>query len=174
MSIFGDQTIRLLREKWRSPVQLAEELFAMFTSTGPVTIPAGSKVAKPADGQPYLTLIGYTPGESAFDYIKPNGDPGGPVPISALPDPLAEVVVPTDDDSTPSATSSFPGVVVSGGPGDTYDVEIFENGVTQASTRTVSVKQLQIHADATIPAGSSAVVHLGPDGAFFMQVPVWI
>jgi hypothetical protein len=75
---------------------------------------------------------------------------------------------------SPPANSGFtvPGQI-SSGSGNTYNVNLFENGSTSASTRTVSVKQLQISGSETIPSGTWVVVYqVGSE--FFMQTPVWL
>lgn len=87
--------------------------------------------------------------------------------VTGGPQPYAWVV-------SPPANSGFtvPGQI-SSGTGSTYNVNLFENGSTNASTRTVSVKQLQISGSETIPAGTWVVVYqVGTE--FFMQTPVWL
>jgi hypothetical protein len=59
------------------------------------------------------------------------------------------------------------------GSGDTYQVTVYPNGLSGA-TETVEVTQLQIDAAETIPAGTWAMVTQLADGAYTMQVPVWL
>lgn len=78
MSLFGDQAIRLLREKWKNPVQLAEELYAMFTSSRPLTTDAPITIFQSGD-QPPLRIVMNSP------------DPGV-LPIQVFrPDPVTGV-----------------------------------------------------------------------------------
>lgn len=73
-----------------------------------------------------------------------------------------------------------PGKVLSGGPGDTYQVEIYPGGLSvlnqdgsiQGAT-VVTAKQLQIDSGETIPAGTFALITKA-GGVYYMQVPVWV
>ena len=161
--------IRLLRTYWRNPNMLAQELFAMFTETqaqgtlGPVTINS------PAGSQPYMTLGGYQVGDTLFRIRNTDGtvtnlglgDDGTLGPVAGTTVPKVAV-----------ASSVFAGKIVSG-TGSTYQVDVFENGISRPAIRR-TVKQLQINSAATIPAGTQALVVKGADGKYFMQVPVWL
>lgn len=47
MALFGDQTTRVIREKWATSVQLSQELFAMFSGKIPMTIDAPVTINNP-------------------------------------------------------------------------------------------------------------------------------
>jgi len=158
-------------------MQLAEELYTMVTSGDPVNIPAGSTIGTPAPGQPYLTLPGYTQGDSIFNLTR-NGQPVGNITVEGntlqFVPPGGQAGQQQQRGQQGAGLSSFPGVVQSGGPGNgPYTVTIFPGGVTTTQGQNVSVTQLQIDAAASVPAGASVVVFQGADGAFFMQFPVW-
>jgi hypothetical protein len=67
-----------------------------------------------------------------------------------------------------------PAKIMSGGPGDTYVVDLYGKGPAQAATKTgVTVKQLYINPAATIPPDTWVfVTRLGKD--YWMQVPIWL
>lgn len=50
MSLFGDQASRLMRDKWESTQELAEELYAMFTSQVPLVSDVPITITPQADG----------------------------------------------------------------------------------------------------------------------------
>lgn len=76
--------------------------------------------------------------------------------------------------------SVFPGKITSG-TGDTYTVDIYENGLDGEAT-SVTVTQMQIDGDSEIPVDSWAAVlkntYTNDDGdsitEYTMQVPVWL
>lgn len=70
----------------------------------------------------------------------------------------------------------FPGVVVSGGPGASYQVNVYLDGLAKPPTLK-AVTQLSIDSAETIPAGTWAVIGsqtVGSGTNYFMQVPVWL
>jgi hypothetical protein len=178
MSIFGDQSERLLRETWASPSELAEELYAMFGVNTPLQIQGPVEITNTTPG-PALTVKqlgafdagGFPPG------LKPD-DPAAislqfpglsPTPADVSP-PVTQQNI-TQNTLKPGGGGGVPGQIVSGS-GDTYDVDLYEKGVAAGVTKTVSVTQLQIDPAETINAGTWTLVTQAGDG-YFMQVPVW-
>jgi hypothetical protein len=62
--------------------------------------------------------------------------------------------------------------ILAGGPGAGYTANVYPQGLAQPS-QAVSVQQLQIAANDTIPAGTWTLATLGGDGNWYIQVPVW-
>jgi hypothetical protein len=65
----------------------------------------------------------------------------------------------------------MPGKIVSGS-GDTYQVELWPDGLKQKS-EIKEVKQLQISPNETIPIGTKMLVVKMNADEYFMQVPVY-
>jgi hypothetical protein len=177
VSFFGAQSIRLIKEKWKTPMQLAEELYTMITSGDPVNIPAGSTIAPPAPGQPYLNLPGYTQGDSIMNLTR-DGRPVGDITV------FGDQIQFVGPGQSPGGSQqqqggkgqgspAFPGVIKSGGPGNSYIATIFEGGVTSTSGKDVNVTQLQIDPSATLPPGLPVTVFLGADGKYWINSPIW-
>lgn len=191
MAIFRKQSIRLLREKWTDPQNLAEEIFGILNSDEPIEIDGPVTINNNTDQSP-LTINNYS---NSDDDVTINRYPDDPPDLPNYPPPppmdTGDVITihinqdgidrdrkppndpgPPTSDPLPGGGGGFPGQVVSGGPGDTYTVNVYENGLNQPfAARTVI--QLQIHDDATIPAGTWALI--GKVGnEYFMQVPVWL
>jgi hypothetical protein len=179
-----DQAIRLLRESWSRPKELAEELFAIFDSDTPFTIDGPLTINNTSPTEPAIRIRQF--GDSPINIViqrpeVPGAFPGGPDPVD---DPVEEEVAP-DSGSAPggqqdeeeSGGSSGPGGiygVVQSGSGSSYQVLIYEDGPSAAATRTVTVTQVQIDASAEIPADSGVVVFEQPAGTYWMQAPVWM
>ncbi len=175
--MYNNQRVRLLRESpWPNAQALAEELYAMFASTDPVEIPEGIHLQIGDTDRFPIEIDGY--GDDEFPLLRINRTGGSfDVLIDASGDLITRGVeedgdAPADETAEVSATSTFPGKVVSGS-GATYSVDIYQNGLSQTATR-VTVTQLQIDASETIPADTWATVTRQSDGSYFMQVPVWM
>jgi hypothetical protein len=69
--------------------------------------------------------------------------------------------------------NAFPGFVISGS-GNKYLCRIYPDGFSTTTTKDVLVTQMQIDPTETIPTGTFAIVLLGKDKKYTMQVPVWI
>lgn len=174
--IFGDETIRLLRERWPNATMLAEELFAIFVSTNPINIPAGSTIQPaPTPTTPLLNVPGYTEGSPIFSFTGAGGEPIGTISIDD-----GEITYTSaggggggapKKTQTPPATSCMPGQIVSG-TGAAYQVNTYPKGLSGPAVQ-VAVTQLQIDPSQTIPAGTWTLVSQTSDGSYWMQVPVW-
>lgn len=192
MGILTDQAIRLLKTRWRDPNQLAEELYAILTSDAPVNI-SGPVTITNSSGEPDLTIDHQGAGDYSVVIRKATRpdinfpdlpflpiDPGDtnwsgwPVddPTNPVEDPdWAPDAPPAPQPRQQGGGGGFPCRVVSGS-GNTYSCAVYEDGLAAAPS-TRSVRQLQISAAATIPAGTWAVAGKA-GGAYFMQVPVWL
>ncbi len=164
--MFSGEALRLLRELWPDATELAEELYAIFSSvtlplehSGPVTLnnPNGAGAG--------VTLPGYSSGDQILSI--PRAD-GGTITLSLGDNGL---VLDGGTLTTPASTTQqqtedkvFLGSVVSGS-GSTYKVNL--------GNKVVTVTQAQINADETIPAGTKALV-LKSGNSYAMQVPVWL
>jgi hypothetical protein len=192
MGIFRKQSMRLRREDWSSPLELAEEIYAILNSDEPIEIDGRVIINNDGDSTP-LTINQYG-GDGDIIEISRRDEP--PVQFPELPplefdgpgdftvtiiDESGEVSTDTTQDgSTPSPQprpdsgggGGFPGKVVSGGPGVSYEVDVYESGLSAAPTRR-TVRQLQIHESESVPADTWALVgKVGEE--YFMQVPVWL
>jgi len=170
MGLLKDEAIRLLREKWPNASMLAEELFAILNSDLPTGIDGPLTIDNQSPDQPALIIRQF--GDSPIDIVVQRpGQPGG------LPsEEDQETVSPAEPTTTTTISGgggAAPGQGVSG-TGAVYQVALYEQGLAQDSTRTVTVTQLQIDAGDTIPAGTWVIVFGAGDGTFFMQCPVWL
>src|SRR5262245_5417038 len=187
--LFGTQAIRLLRDSWKRTKDLAEELYAMFQDDIPLEHNAPITITT-RNSSPPLTIRNFGDGDFSIKIIKEDGTPGGGIGTDddgnpVFKDPNGDPV-PNPQDETPEepgAGACIPGCVTAQASGQNYSVDLYENGPEQASTRNVTVRQLQIHADDTIPAGTWALVcrQLVTDEVtgdteevFSMQVPIWL
>jgi hypothetical protein len=184
MGIFGDQALRLLREDWANPKMLADELFAIFTSTDPMTL-TGPVTIDNTTNQPGLTVRNFGDGNTSMQIQKQPLPPIPPLPpfapiefgpisiVDFLPD---GTIQPLDAQGNPiiieSGGGGFPGKVLSGGPGSTYKVNVYKKGINQAPI-SVTATQLQIDPGETIPAGSWCLVAF-TNNAYYIQLPVWL
>ena len=71
---------------------------------------------------------------------------------------------------TGTGANCYPGIVT-GGSGNTYTMTIYTSGLGGSGT-SVTVTQLQI-TSGTIPTGTWALVAY-VNGAYYMQVPIWL
>ncbi len=195
MGLFRNQVGRLLRNKWPNAQLLAEELFALLSSDEPIEIDSPVIITSNT-GSPPLTLRNFGSDDSMIDIVRAPPDRIDfpdipPLTLPALDTGSITYTTIYEDGSRESGTGDrgadepptqvsveggggggFPGVVVSGGPGDSYQVNVYENGLSEAPIER-TVTQLSIAADATIPVGTWALV--GKVGeTYFMQVPVWL
>lgn len=198
MGIFGDQAMRLLREKWGTRVDpFAEELFAIFRSEKPVQFDSPIQITNNTT-EPAVTVNNNSTG----DTIQVNNQPSPPIQFPQLPPvnipdfPAIDQTIiinnigntssgPSPQNQQPKnqdSSSTFPGKVLSGS-GNTYSVRIYTKGINNAGT-VVQVKQLQISNDETIPPDTwclVAKVTYTKDQLtkqkiteYYMQVPVWL
>jgi hypothetical protein len=196
--MFGSQLLRLLREKWNSPKELAEELYAMLQDGNPVETAGGLTLSnipgvapltlKPSDfgTQPAISFgtaaddpaIGWQADDAgiAFD--------GPAFQFNVMDDGIPSTYDVGGNTKAPNnivnkitvklTAGGYPGKVMSG-TGDTYQVQIYPTGLSGPS-QTVSVKQLSIAEAAEIKAGTWTFVTkttLDKKDFFYMQVPVW-
>lgn len=187
--MFEEQSIRLLREKWKTIQELAEELFAIFQTRGLIKHD-GSLQLTPTDSEvPLQITLPNTPGETGPGVTITRGDTN----ITISPE---GVIITSGGTSTTlgsggtdltrivgleDAPSQAPFVVmgyVVSGSGSSYQVELFTAG---QSIGVVSVTQLLIDADEVIPEGTPVYVVGQPVTAngvttatYVMQVPVWL
>lgn len=177
---------RLMREdKWDAQ-GLAEELIAgLSDDETPADFPGGIELSAGEDKEP-IKLKNFKDGDTIFK-IERGGQPfssitivGGNLVIqdgdgvqtgSTGEGDQQEDEEGEEEESSAGGLSAI-GVVVSGS-GDTYVVDTYPGGVGGEALR-VTVKQMQIASDATIPAGTACLVVEGSDGTFAMQVPVWL
>jgi hypothetical protein len=181
VSLLGKEAIRLLRTKWKTPVPLAEELYAILQSDEPVDTGPLAVDGTQDPGQPAVTIkapVGSTP----LQIQVPGHDP---ISLTIGADGgltwSAPVSSPSGDGQQPDqpAGGDVPCQVLSGGPGaGPYQVKLYPNGPGQAAGSTVSAKQLSIADDETIPAGTWALASKtggsgGQPARYWLQVPVW-
>ena len=194
MGLWRNQAARLLRERWSDANTLAEELYAMFTSDAPVEIDSPLVVtASPGQQAPPIVVRNFgqndagvqiqrrVPDQLDFPEIPPlpTLETGDFTVTNYYSDQAPEVFQnPAPGGVQPGGGSPIqsgggggtPGVVLSG-TGDSYQVNIYPNGLA-ASPTEVTVTQLQIDPSAEIPAGTWALVTTA-GGAYYMAVPVW-
>lgn len=198
--MFGSQKVRLLREDWPSPTELAEELYAMMDDSIPADLGNGPITANNPTSLPALTLG--TSGDIGGVVLQVNGANGQPVGGIVLGDNGLQFASPSQlqaiatggpgtlpvfgtnnppgidlagtgtGANTSSAPTSFPGTIV-GGAGSTYSATIYPDGL-DGKGQDVAVTQLQIDSSETIPAGTSVIIVQTSDGKYQMQVPVWL
>lgn len=192
MGIFKNQIPRLRRQKWKDVQLFADEMIALLSSDAPIEIDSPVVISNTTDQAP-LTINNHS---NSDDDITINRYPEPPIDLPEIPpfdfpEDVGDVIVihinedgieseeapaddPTDVSPRPSRSSGgggFPGVVVSGGPGASYQVDVYESGLSQAPTRR-TVTQLSIASDETIAAGTWTLVGT-VNSEYFMQVPVW-
>lgn len=158
---FGEQAGRLLREKWKSVLELAEELFAMSQVRGPLVANDPLILNISADSGVSPIQIRYTGDLPPITVV--HGDD-----TMSLTDAEDEAVNPIQPGSEPppATASVFLGTVTGGGPGvGPYSVQLVGGS-------TVSVLQQQIDAAETVAAGTVVYVVL-VSGIYRMQAPVW-
>lgn len=193
MGLFKKQSIRLMREDWGSPKELAEEVYAILNSDEPIEIDSPVTITNTTNSPP-LTLRqfgGTDNGIRIEKYPEPPGEFDDVPPLEFPDDVGLEILTligtdgtietgtgdPTDDDDPTTVAiesgggGGFPGKIISGS-GSSYQVDVYEDGLTESPTRR-TVTQLQIDSSETIPANTWALVgKIGDE--YFMAVPVWL
>lgn len=179
--MFGDQSSRLLRERWKNASLLAEELYAMLNDNIPLTQRAPLTIQLPeGDTRAPLTIKNWGDGPMVKFLGKNDEDKGSIDNNGDLVDPPVH-----GKKAQPKAGSAgsvsidfefFAGQVI-GGSGSSYTVQLYPDGTTPIMESGVpkifTVKQLQIDSSATIPVGTWTIVFLRK-GQYYMQVPVWL
>lgn len=164
---------RVVRKSWDSVNDLAEELSSAFKDLK-VEVTSPLRLNVPAGQTPIKINQAQKPTDTKTKKVVELGD-GNHIQI----DPLGAIKA--SGDRTPATTASgnsssgggggTPCQIVSGS-GDTYTADLYASGTGAASTSTVTVTQLSIAEDETIPAGTWAIATLvGED--YYIQVPVW-
>jgi hypothetical protein len=157
VGIFGNQSLRLLRETWKTTNLLAEELYAILNSDGPFTI----------DGQ---VIINLPPGHPGPGIIINMGDSPGTSVVIHRPD--GDTDLEDDDDGGGggggggggSATGVAIGTVQSGS-GSTYIFELQGGGTATATV--VGIDQSE-----ELPEGTPGIiVTVGSNN--FAYVALW-
>jgi hypothetical protein len=184
MGLFRDQAMRLLRERWGSPNELAEEIFAILTSDVPVRIDSPVVItAEGSDRSPPLTVRNFGQDDAMVRFERrrlpdvaisyDGGDGDGEEVTEFYGDGSTESIDPETGEGTPSTQGGggLAGVVVSGS-GDTYQVDTYPQGLSAPPVRR-TVRQLQIAEGEAVPAGTFALV-VQAGGEFYMQVPTWL
>lgn len=180
MADFFSELSRLVRQKWKTVDAAMQEVYATLTSLNPFDLNAPLNINNPNPNLPALTLsqgAGVTATDGNVRFKVSNGDGSGGT--LDFPNGIGLRYTPNNA-QTPAfpgkkkpagAGGGIPGKVLSGG-GQSYQVALYENGPAAASTKTVTVTQLQL-ASGSIPAGTWAIV-AQTGTTFSMQVPVWL
>jgi hypothetical protein len=195
--MFEEQSIRLLREKWRTVQELAEELFAIFQTRGDIGHD-GSLTLRPTDANPPLRIVQpFSPTSSTADNPGITITRGGTTTTITAGDVIINGQSLVGGDfgggsgggtnlnqivglvNTPEfAPFILLGEVVSGS-GSNYQVRVFSTPDTNLGT--VSAIQVQIDPAETIPAGTFCQVIGLPFRSgdlifaqYYLTVPVWL
>lgn len=191
MGFMRDQAPRLIREKWADPNELAEEIYAIWTSDKGVTLD-GPVTINNTTGGSSLTINQGSVGDTAIEInnnpadidlgdvgdvvIEDNSttiiDGGGGVEFFDDPPDEPEEPQEGEGESQGGGGGGTPGKVISGS-GQTYQVTLYPSGPAGAAGQTVSVTQLDIASDAAIPEDTWTIVTQS-GGSYYMQVPVWL
>lgn len=183
------QRMRLLQESWmgsKSTQRLAQLLSTIldpdisFETNAPIVMNPQS------DGQggvnPPMVVNNWTAGDTLFTINRTNGDTYGDVILGDNGFTFVQntggnssTQINTDGSSEESSGSGnvFPASVLSGGPGDTYTVKIYQNGRAGGSTN-VTATHPNIDEDETIPPGTECTVILIGGSYEIMGVPTWL
>jgi hypothetical protein len=179
---------RLRREGWEDLQEAMDEVWSVFQSDEPFTVDgqlivnnntpdAGIVINNTGDTNTAITINNY-PTDGGPDAPLDPGDTfitniyiDGTIEGFPNPPPQPEPTQPGTGETVVAGGGGFPGRVISGS-GSTYQVAVYESGLSGAPT-TRTVTQLQIAEGEAVPAGTWAIV--GKVGAsYFMQVPVWL
>ncbi len=179
--MFGHQAIRLMRERWTSPSELAEELVSMFDDkipldhNGPLTLrklnanAPGLQILNTAGGDSLRVEGGEVIVKDVTHFTVTGADA---IDIGELETPINIKGKPYPPEGS-GGTTVFLGRVVSG-TGNTYVVELYGKGSSQAATKTVTATVPQIADEEQIPPDTwIGAVHQF-DGSYEFQPPVWI
>ena len=180
MSFFFKQAIRLLRTKWKSPQLLAEELYSMFQADVPDETDQ-PVIINSSTGEPPLTVRDFGDGDFLIEFGDKDGSLGGIVvdddgQFQFADPPASAGQQPTPQTPAGSGGGGIPGKIISQSSGAVYNVELYEDGPSNPTTRTVTVAQLQIDLGEIIPANTWAIIAsqtVAEAEVFSMQVPVW-
>lgn len=163
------QAIRLLRNKWRSPQPLAEELYLILlqdqdVETSPVSIDLGdnsspTQISSPLIFQPFFGGVDIP--DFSFDLFPNN--PFGVEHAESTPDPVKKTIT-RKTTHYRTVREMAPGVVVSKQEDGTYTVTAYPLGLssivfddrieTPSGKSLAGVGVLQIATGETIPAGT--------------------
>lgn len=189
--MFEEQSIRLLREKWRAIQPLAEEIFSIFQTEGLITHD-GSLGITPTDDTPGVVVnLPNTPTDLGPGITVTRGD----TTINIAPEGITITSGDTTTtlggggtnltqivglDSPPSqAPFVLAGRVVSG-TGSNYRVNVYARS-TFVSMGQVNATQLQIDPDEQIPSGTWCQVLGFPvttngvtTATYYLFVPIWL
>lgn len=162
--MFHNQRKRLLRKENWTADDLAQELWAMFGPNVPLEHRGPITIYQDGD-QPAITFRDYGDGDTVFE-------------IRGRDDDISSDITVSGDPGGGSASfgggggGGMPGQVVSSVSSTVYNVRVYPNGLSAASS-VVQVTQLQIASGQTIPTGTWAIIALA-GGSYYMQVPVWL
>ena len=189
MGILVDQAVRLMRESWNSPKELAEELYAMFMSDQPVKIDTPVQIVNNTTNQPAVTIYqggklddAVTINRRAPASQRSNFEPppeeeieeGPPFSLTIInSDGTIESTSDPEEDPQPVASGggAFPGDVVSG-PGSTYAVDVYESGLSISPVRKTCTA-IGLSSSAEIPTGTRVLCFkIGAN--YFLDVPRWL
>lgn len=187
--MFHEYAIRLIRERWPTPTELAEELFAIFRSNIPLTHNGPITLTQDTDAPP-LTInlrdddttggIVINRGGTPINFPGSGGGGGGGTDLDDItwPDEPDVIAVP-DPQETP-----FPlwGVILSKVNGSVYRVRCWaKDPASSPPIATLNVTQGLVDPAEEIPAGTPVIVIVFPViegttirvGSAYMQSPVW-
>ncbi len=181
--MFGHQAIRLLRNVWTSTSDLAEELWSMFDDKLPLEHNGPLTIRKLNPNAPSLQILNTAGGDSLF--VE-----GGTVTVKDVDHFTVTQVERIDigeletviyikgkvypPEASAAGTTVFLGKVISG-TGNTYVVELYGKGSSQAATKTVTATVPQIADEEQIPPDTwIGAVHQFDNGIYEFQPPVWI
>lgn len=188
MGFLKDQAARLQRETWASPTELAEELYAMFTSEKPVVFDSPVVINNPTGG-PGITINQGDAGDTSIEIINNpywhQGDTTttitnqfitiiyGDGTIEGYPDPppAPEDPQPGDGEPVGGGGGGFPCEVVSGS-GFLYTCNVYTSGLGTTPIQT-QVRFLGMSSQAQLPAGTQSVANL-VGASYFSYVACWI
>lgn len=199
MALFGSETERIIRTKWKNPVALSQELWALFQGDIPITQNAPITITQenPDDPRPRLTfdlppggdgpVIRFHRGDEIFDFGPEDfgGGGGGGTDLGKIDFPGGDPT--TKDAATPAAIDTpftLYGEVQAQRSGAIYDVKVWAKSpwLGAPAIGIIPVRQAQIATDDVIPTNTSVLVvcfpgeHLGVRTILdaVMQVPVFL
>jgi hypothetical protein len=170
--MLSSQRWRLLKERFTIET-LCEELWTMFGPDVPLSHNGPVELTK-SGNNPFLTLGDFETGDILINIKGAGGASIGDIVIEDDELKFVPEGGETPDVAVVNGGGAIPGTVVSNS-GTVYQVSIFENGITQAATQTVSVTHRSISASSDpVPAGTAVAVFLGNDGTYWMNGGVWL
>lgn len=167
MSLFGNAVMRLMREGWTGPRQLAEEIFAILSTVDlPISTSGGiSSTANDPGFAPYEANI---PDDGGIVLnIKRKNQPD--LPLSITPDGGLDFGgKPVGQGQTGSGGgTTVTSAKVKSGTGTNYLI-------TLPAGNAVVATCIGIAATETVPAGTPILAFKPSAGGYFFQVPVWL